>query len=194
MGPIKKIDTDAFAYFLGALAVLILPLRWIWAVLIAATCHELGHIIAVWLLKGKIMSLRVGIGGAVITTSSMEPWKGLVSTLAGPAVSFVLAGFMGRFPRVAFTALMQGMYNLLPLYPLDGGRAVEIISKHIMSEKTGSATVRFYLFLFAVGLLFIISIWTKCLGCFLILIPLVAEKFLAKRRKKGYNKATIYVR
>ena len=194
MGSIIKFDSDGFAYFVGALALLILPLQWVWAVFIAAVCHELGHIVAVCILKGRIRSIRIGIGGAVITASSMEPWKVLASTLAGPAVSLILSGFMGRFPRVAFAGLMQGMYNLLPLYPLDGGRAVEIITKHIIPEKQTSATVRRKLFILVIGAVFFFSLLTKCLGCFLILVPPVTEKLLAKRRKKGYNKATIYVR
>lgn len=189
-----KIDSDGLAYFVGALALLILPLQWVWAVFIAAVCHEFGHISAVCILKGRIREVRIGIGGAVITTSSMEPWKVLVATFAGPAASLILSVSMGRFPRVAFAGLMQGMYNLLPLYPLDGGRAVEVITKYIMPERQTSFTVRRNLFILAMAAVFVCAVLTKCLGCFLILVPLVTEKLLAKRRKKGYNKATIYVR
>lgn len=41
---------------------------------------------------------------------------------AGPLGSFLFARAMTFFPEASVCALVQGIYNLLPVYPLDGGR------------------------------------------------------------------------
>lgn len=64
----------------------------------------------------------------------MSPGRELLCVLAGPAVSFSLLALARFFPRIAICGLVQGIYNLLPIYPLDGGKAlrcmVSLLRKH----------------------------------------------------------------
>lgn len=109
---------------LGALLLLLLPLELILAAVSAALFHELCHWIAVRLLGGRVAGITVGAGGMVMETPPMDPWRELVCALAGPVGSFLIVTLCPLFPLLSLCALVQGCFNLLPLYPLDGGRAV----------------------------------------------------------------------
>ena len=57
----------------------------------------------------------------------MSPGRELICILAGPAASLLLLCLARIFPRVAICGLIQGCYNLLPIAPLDGGRALHCL-------------------------------------------------------------------
>lgn len=111
--------------FLGwALLFLLLPLKWMAAVIGAALVHELFHAAAIWALKGRIRSIRIGTFGAELETEGIEGLREAVCAFAGPVGSFLLAAMMRRFPALGLCGLIQGIFNLVPVYPLDGGRAL----------------------------------------------------------------------
>ncbi|MBQ8768996.1 MAG: M50 family metallopeptidase [Oscillospiraceae bacterium] len=107
--------------------ILILPLRWILAAVIAAAFHEVCHALAVYFCGGKVRRLSVGNRGAVMHADELPAVKALICILAGPAGSLLLLLLVRWIPRIALCALLQGFYNLLPIYPLDGGRAVRCL-------------------------------------------------------------------
>ena len=110
-----------------ALAVLCLtvPPDWIAAAVFAALVHELSHVLAVLIMGGRIESLRVSERGAVMDAMPMASGRELICILAGPAGSLGLMAFCECFPKTAFCGLVHGAYNLLPIYPLDGGQALK---------------------------------------------------------------------
>ena len=57
----------------------------------------------------------------------MSTTKTLICVLAGPIGSLLLLLYIRWIPRIAFCALVQTIYNLLPIYPLDGGRAIRCL-------------------------------------------------------------------
>lgn len=112
------------ACILGALALLLLPLRWLAAAFLAAVVHECFHALALKLYGIRIVEITVNPGGAVMETEPMPVGREVLCALAGPLGSFFLAS-MGRvMPETAVCAMIQGLYNLLPIFPLDGGRAL----------------------------------------------------------------------
>lgn len=113
--------TDCF--FL-ALLFLTVPLDWLSAAVTAAFFHEICHILSVIFLKGKIWAIRIGRCGAVLDAVPMDPVPELVCILSGPAGSLMLLSLEEWFPRLALCGVIQGLFNLLPVYPLDGGRAL----------------------------------------------------------------------
>lgn len=115
--------TPGFCIF-WALLLLVLPLGLILAAVGAAVFHELCHGLAIRAAGGRVLGLTVRAGGMVMDTTPMTPGRELLCALAGPAGSFFLVLLYESMPLLALCALVQGCFNLLPLYPLDGGRAV----------------------------------------------------------------------
>ena len=108
-----------------ALFLLLLPIQWILAAVLAAGFHELCHAGMIRLCGGRILSVRIGVNGAVMETEPMSTGKELLCALAGPAGGLLLILAARWFPRIAVCGVIHSLYNLLPLYPLDGGRALQ---------------------------------------------------------------------
>lgn len=125
-------------FILAALMLLVLPLKWLLAAALAAAVHEGAHYLALKLCRCKVLSLQVGTGGAVIETDCISRGKELFCALAGPVGGLTLLLFAKWLPRTAVCALVQSAYNLLPLFPLDGGRALGCISQMLLPPKAAS--------------------------------------------------------
>lgn len=110
----------------AALLLLVLPLPWLLAAAAAAGIHEVCHMGAVRLLGGRVNGFRIGMSGAKLEASLQGFARQLLAILAGPAGSLSLLFLAPVFPRIALCGAVQGLYNLLPVQPLDGGRAVSL--------------------------------------------------------------------
>ena len=118
------------AYILLALLLLVLPIRWLVAAVLAAAFHEGCHMAAVYLLGGRCEGIRLSAWGARMEASLSGFRRELLAVLAGPAGSLLLLSLYRVLPRVAVCAAVQGFYNLLPIEPLDGGRALRLCLEH----------------------------------------------------------------
>ncbi len=119
-----EIRIRAGACLMGALWLLILPLGWILAAGAAALIHELGHLLALWVAGERVRMLELGAFGARIETGPLEPETELVCALAGPLAGALVCLGWRLWPEAALAAAIQTAFNLLPLLPLDGGRAL----------------------------------------------------------------------
>lgn len=121
----RSIRADGSFWFFLALLILTLPLNWVLSALLAAAVHELCHLLMLRFLGVFVYSLRIRPGGAMLDTGPVGPKEELLSALAGPLGSFFLLAFIRTAPRIALCALVQGLFNLIPLGNRDGGRIVK---------------------------------------------------------------------
>ena len=111
-------------FILLALSLLILPLPWILSFFLAAAVHELGHYAALRLCGVPVYSLQIRPGGAMMQVERMTRVQSILCSLAGPLAGLSLLLLARILPRTALCACIHSFYNLLPVYPLDGGRVL----------------------------------------------------------------------
>ena len=115
---------DPSFWFNCALLLYMLPLNCALAILAASWIHESFHIMAIKTFGGKIRQINFTALGIVIYADPLPIARSVVSSLAGPAGSLLLIFFAEYFPLLSVCGCIQGIFNLIPIYPLDGGRVL----------------------------------------------------------------------
>lgn len=123
----KKLEITPWAYLNAAVGILLLPIDTLAAVIISVMTHELFHLLMLHILKIPVNQITVGWNGVRIQCGDMAPVEALLTAMAGPFGSFSLLIFQKWFPLPALFGMIQGTFNLLPIYPLDGGRMLSAI-------------------------------------------------------------------
>ena len=95
--------------------------------MLAAALHELGHLAALKVFGYPVRAICLGSGGAVIETDAMRLRHECVCALSGPLISFIIFLFIGKFPLLGFFGLVQLFFNMIPIWPSDGGRIVKCV-------------------------------------------------------------------
>jgi len=110
--------------------------------------HEFGH---------ALMARRYGIHTSVITLLPIggvaslehiprEPIQEFMITIAGPLVNIVIAifGYALGIPKLCELNIILAIFNLAPVFPMDGGRIFRATLASLMSHRTATViAVRF---------------------------------------------------
>ena len=112
-----------------ALMLLLFPLRFLAGVLLAAAIHECAHLLAIRWTGGRVLGMELRAFGARIVTEPMEPGREALCALAGPAAGALTVLAWRCFPELAAAGLGQTVFNLIPVYPLDGWRIAAVLKK-----------------------------------------------------------------
>ena len=126
--PTKIIVSPTVPLLLALFVLLSSPLL-LGALLLAALTHELGHCAMLRWLRARVTAVRITALGAEMRIEGRLSYGGeVLAAAAGPAVNLLLAPLLAYGGRLwemlylfAGTQLVLGLFNLLPILPLDGG-------------------------------------------------------------------------
>lgn len=111
--------------------------------------HEVGHLFAIALCGEKPDTVRFGIFGMTIIRKndiSQDYKKEFITAVSGPMMNFfllfafvLLYAFYRKdiFLEMAAINLIIGLFNIMPVFSLDGGRALEsLLLERLPSDKS----------------------------------------------------------
>ena len=116
--------------------------------LCAALLHELGHLFVMYLLRQPPRGINlVPFGIRIVKSGSVASYgKEALVYLAGPAVNLLCAGILlftsNIVPRLALVHLVLGLFNLLPIGALDGGRLFSCLMHWLGGPRFARLAVR----------------------------------------------------
>ncbi len=157
-----KVEVDYFGALIVSLMLVVDRMGVMLPALAACGLHELGHVIAILLTKGKIASVRLCPWGIQIVSPSLtEGRASLAVAVSGPAVNLILWAVLRKVaPSFAAIQLICGAFNLLPCNGLDGGDALHGILAAFLSEESADRV------LFAVSC----AVGVLCVACGIMLV------------------------
>lgn len=131
------------------LACVVSPTAVLLSVLLAAAAHEIGHLLALRCFRVPVAAFRLTVFGAVLHAPGVQRLsygRELIVTLAGVGVNLLcgvsLALVSSRLAwaegfMLAGAQVLLGAFNLLPVPPLDGSRALYLVTAFFLGPRAG---------------------------------------------------------
>lgn len=185
---LRRVQVSPGIFLLLPAALLLLPLRWVLAWLLAVTIHETGHYLALRLCRIPIYALRLTPIGITMHTGALQGRDTVLCALAGPLFALLFTVLSPVLPCTAVCALFQSLFNLLPVYPLDGGRALRAMLSKLLPAHTAYCFEQIILSVVASICLYLFHILRLGVAPALLFVLIFAQKFLANRGNTRYNR------
>jgi Zn-dependent protease len=176
-------------------------LLWIPVIFISVLIHELAHAGMIGAFGfGASQIVLGGMGGVTINQRKALPWQDMVISVAGPLSSFALM-FLCQWLRtnVAFLAqdamlnpmlyllaianFFWGLFNLIPVPPLDGGHATRDFFRMFLPERQ-AFVISIWIAMIVGGA---VAVWAFSRGQFFIALFIAWFVFNAFQRWQQYR-------
>ena len=127
----------SLSFFVATTALLLAAHKsWLLLFWMAAVLHELGHLLALYLLGGRVSRFCFRLSGGELQYDGKHLSYGreILLALAGPGINLLcawLCGWLALFGhrellyQFSGCHLVLAFFNLLPALPLDGGRVLQ---------------------------------------------------------------------
>ena len=125
----RNVRCDPGAVLLLGLLLFSLTIREVAALFTAAIVHEAGHLIALMIVGTSLNGIHFTVSGPVILYHQPEEkWNVVFCALSGPFLGLLLfCALRHAWTDCAEISLLLSIINLLPVLPLDGGRALNAL-------------------------------------------------------------------
>lgn len=152
-------------------------LLWMAAVLVSIGAHEIGHVLAARLFGARLRVFLSGFGDRLFGLEGLRRWQRLVVLLAGPLANAILFGIGWSVMFLPLPVewrlfLAPGLWlllwvnafwcllNLLPLWPLDGGRLAVELGDAVLGRR-GQTLALLLSLAITVGLIVFVGLWMR---------------------------------
>lgn len=128
---------------------------------ISILIHELAHVTVALFLNVDVVEINLlPVGVCAIYNKTISPTKEILISIAGPFMSFILA-FFAKTEFIRCINIVIMLLNLIPIFPLDGGKILKNIFIYKFKMKKGIKISEFIndlflIILFAVSIVFVI--------------------------------------
>ena len=184
-------------------------------IMIFALIHEFGHLLAGVIMgmkpeKIEVMPFGVSISFKInvdeynekIRNGNVLEIKKIIVALAGPITNFIIILIscnlnldLIKSMLIIYTNFLIMIFNLLPIYPLDGGRILKGILHIIVGKRNAEKyinTISIIMVIVITAVFSILILYIQNISIFLIDIYLwylvIKEDFKHKRREEIYKK------
>ena len=171
--------------------------------MVFALLHELGHLLCGVILGFKVKCLKImPLGFSVEFYTNIEEYnikikksnlvilKKLLIDFAGPMVNivFIMISFIFKLTNsIVYSNLIILIVNLIPVYPLDGGRILKNMFKIFLKNRKAEAYVNLISNFFVILISFFFSVAIYYYKNISILFAIIFIWVLILRENKRYN-------
>ena len=134
-------------WIIAVLALVIIPIKWIFAWMIAVLAHEFGHYILLKIFQIPLYHIAIKAGGIYMHTATMTAGQEIAVSAGGLLSSLVLVLCSPWIPYTACCAFFHLMFNLLPFFSFDGGRILWNCIRSCLNAHYANITLRCLQFL-----------------------------------------------
>lgn len=142
--------------------------------------HELGHAITGIILGLKIKKININVLGLSIEFENYGKERinnKIIIDIAGPAINiiFFIIAVIFKKEEIAYINILLAIINLLPIYPLDGGRIVKnvLLKKYNYKQVVGyTEKISKDILIIITAISSILILYIKNVGIFLVIIYL----------------------